>query len=111
MLCSRQATKQGSMSEEIKPKLGIIAGGGEIPRMLIEFCKKSGRDFYVVALKGNANKADITGDIPHSWYRLGHAAKILKAFKEQNAPEIVMIGTVRRPSFAELKPDFSYNFV
>ena len=28
-------------------KLGIIAGGGSIPKKLIDFCKENGRDYFV----------------------------------------------------------------
>ena len=35
-------------------KLGIIAGGGSIPRRLIEHCQAQGRDFFVLAIEGNA---------------------------------------------------------
>lgn len=50
-------------------KLGIIAGGGSIPKMLIEHCAAQGRDFFVLAIEGNADKALITDDIPHQWIR------------------------------------------
>lgn len=38
-------------------KLGIIAGGGTLPRSLIEHCRKTGRDFFVIAVEGNADPA------------------------------------------------------
>ena len=37
-------------------KLGIIAGGGDIPRMLISQCIQQNRDFVVLAIEGNAEK-------------------------------------------------------
>ena len=37
-------------------KLGIIAGGGSIPKKLIDFCKENGRDYFVLAIEGNADK-------------------------------------------------------
>ena len=86
------------------PKLGIIAGGGNAPRFLIEACQKLGRDFYIVCLEGQADKGLGEG-LPHTWLPLGAASK-LKALAEQQAiKEIVMIGRVRRPSLLEIKPD------
>ena len=41
-------------------KLGIIAGGGTLPRSLIEHCRKTGRDFFVIAVEGNADPALFT---------------------------------------------------
>ena len=61
-------------------KLGIIAGGGSIPKMLIEHCAAQGRDFFVLAIEGNADKALITDDIPHQWIRIGQAGTGFKRF-------------------------------
>lgn len=46
-------------------KLGIIAGGGAIPQDLINFCKENKRDYFVIAIEGNADKALIDDSIPH----------------------------------------------
>ena len=48
-------------------KLGIIAGGGAIPQDLINFCKENKRDYFVIAIEGNADKALIDDSIPHAW--------------------------------------------
>ena len=53
-------------------KLGIIAGGGCLPRLLIEHCQKTGRDYFVLAIENNADKAVFSPDIPHQWVRIGH---------------------------------------
>ena len=36
-------------------KLCIVAGGGRLPKLLIEACREAGRDFFVLALKGQAD--------------------------------------------------------
>lgn len=87
------------------PKLGIIAGGGDLPREIIAECRRSGRPFYVVALKGQADTETVK-DTPHTWIRLGAAGKTIKTFRQQNAIELVMAGSVTRPSLAQLRPDF-----
>ena len=60
------------MTSDFK-KLGIIAGGGTIPKMLIEHCQKLNRPFFVLAIEGNADKALIDGSVPHLWIRIGQA--------------------------------------
>ncbi len=87
-------------------KLGIIAGGGSIPRRLIEHCQAQGRDFFVLAIEGNASKDLVSQDIPHMWMRLGQAGSGFKKFKEEGVEEVVMIGTIKRPTFHDLIPDF-----
>lgn len=86
-------------------KLGIIAGGGSIPKMLIEHCAAQGRDFFVLAIEGNADKALITDDIPHQWIRIGQAGTGFKRFAEEKVQDVIMIGTIKRPGFFDLVPD------
>ena len=86
-------------------KLGIIAGGGDIPKALIEKCKEQNRDYFVVAIEGNADKNLIDETIPHVWIRLGQAGTGFKKLAEEKVEEVVMIGTIRRPSFKDLIPD------
>lgn len=87
-------------------KLGIIAGGGSIPKMLVKHCQKIGREFFVLAIEGNA-EADLIDDnnIPHQWIRIGQAGTGFKRLAEEQVKEVVMIGTIRRPSFKDLIPD------
>ena len=87
-------------------KLGIIAGGGSIPKKLIDFCKENGRDYFVLAIEGNADKNLIDESIPHQWIRIGQAGTGFKRFHEEKVEDVVMIGTIRRPSFFDLVPDF-----
>ena len=88
-------------------KLGIIAGGGKIPQMLIEQCLAQGRDFTVLAIEGNADKELFKNEVrfPFRWIRIGQAGTGFKYFSEQNVKDVIMIGTIRRPSFFDLVPD------
>ena len=91
---------------EIKQKkLGIIAGGGTLPQTLINHCLQNKREFFVLAIENNADKAIFTEDIPHKWIRIGQAGTGFKLMHEQNVQEIVMIGTIHRPTLADLLPD------
>ena len=86
-------------------KLGIIAGGGSIPKKLIEFCKKNKRDYFVLAIEGNADKNLIDDSVPHQWIRIGQAGTGFKRFHDEKVQDVVMIGTIRRPGFFDLMPD------
>ena len=87
-------------------KLGIIAGGGSIPKMLVEHCRKTNREFFVLAIDGNANRDFLTNEIPHMWIRIGQAGSGFKKFADEKVQDVVMIGTIHRPSFADLVPDW-----
>lgn len=89
----------------LHPKLGIIAGGGAVPRQLIAACQTLRRPFYVICLEGHAD-TDLAQDQPHAWLPLGAGARLKELIKEQGITDIVMIGRVRRPSLLEIKPDW-----
>ena len=88
-------------------KLGIIAGGGKIPMMLIEHCVETGREFCLLGIKDNADKELIEkANVPVTWIRIGQAGTGFKMFMDEKVGEVVMIGTIKRPSFFDLVPDF-----
>lgn len=86
-------------------KLGIIAGGGDLPGRLIAACRRDGRPFFVLALDGFAEPA-VIGDAPHEWVRLGAAGEGFRILHSHRVAEVVMAGRVRRPSLADLRPDW-----
>lgn len=92
------------MTETYK-KLGIVAGGGILPQLLINHCRKQNRPFFVLAVENNADRAVFSEDIPHQWVRIGQAGSGFKCFAEQGVEEVIMIGTIHRPSFSDLVPD------
>ena len=84
--------------------LGIIAGGGALPAMLAAAIAGSGRPVFVLALDGHA---DITllASFPHQRIRLGAIGEGLNALRSRNIQDLVLVGTVRRPSVLSLMPD------
>jgi UDP-2,3-diacylglucosamine hydrolase len=86
-------------------KLGVLAGGGQLPVRVIEACRAAGRDFFVLAFEGHTDPATVA-DAPHAWVRLGAVGEALKRLHEAAVTEVVMAGPVKRPSFDELRPDW-----
>lgn len=86
-------------------RLGIVAGGGGLPRQLVEYCRAAGRDVFVLALE-RAAEPDTVRDVPHAWCRLGAAARGLALLRENDVSELVLAGGIQRPSLAALRPDW-----
>jgi DUF1009 family protein len=86
-------------------RLGIVAGGGDLPRHLVECCRAAGREVFVLALEGAAAPATVEG-VPHAWCRLGAAATGLALLRENHVTELVLAGGIRRPSLTALRPDW-----
>tara|TARA_R110000868_G_scaffold338558_3_gene599337 strand:+ start:1135 stop:1989 length:855 start_codon:yes stop_codon:yes gene_type:complete len=91
--------------EPSKAKLGIIAGGGELPSLLTSACVGSGRPYFVLALTGFADEGSLAQP-PEAWMRLGEVGKGLEELRRAGVEDVVMAGSVRRPSLSDLKPDF-----
>ena len=91
------------------PKLGILAGGGDLPPRLIESCLTNGREIFVIAFDGQAEPKVLFQDtgltVPHAWVRLGAAGKTLNLLKKSGVTELVMVGSIKRPGFRDLMPD------
>ncbi len=88
------------------PKLGILAGGGFAPRQLIAACQALDRPFFVVCLEGHADPDLVDDSVPHETLPLGAFARLKELCAREKIEEIIMLGRVRRPSVAELKPDW-----
>jgi DUF1009 family protein len=89
---------------EMPRKLGIIAGGGLLPAKLAAAARAAGRGVFIVGLEGFADPAALA-PWPHEMRRLGAAARIIAALRENGCQDLVMIGPVRRPSLLDLRPD------
>ncbi len=86
------------------PKLGIIAGGGDLPACLISVCRAIGREFFVLAVEGYTDPK-LVADVPHAWTRLGAFETSIQLLREAGVEELVLAGHARRPSFTGMKPD------
>jgi DUF1009 family protein len=85
-------------------KIGIIAGGGNLPRETLRFCDERGIDVCCALLTPFANKEDFVGRNFEEFY-IGHVGKIIKYFKKNDIKRLLFVGSVKKPSFFSLKCD------
>ncbi|MBQ8250719.1 MAG: UDP-2,3-diacylglucosamine diphosphatase LpxI [Alphaproteobacteria bacterium] len=90
----------------MKPTIGIIAGSGVLPITLASHLADKKQPVVVLALKGHANKALFPTNVLVKEVRLGAVGKSFKLLKKYGVNQLVFIGGVRRPSWAEIRPDF-----
>ncbi len=87
-----------------KPKLGIIAGRGELPQLLLDAARADGRPVFVLALEGQAAPELVQG-AEHAWNPLGGLGRGIETLKSAGVAEVVFAGGVRRPSLLRLGLD------
>ena len=91
------------MTPSSEAKLGIFAGGGDLPLKLAEACRARGRAFFVIGIEGCAGH-EIEA-FPHAWAGIGAIARAHKLLKGEGCAEIVFAGIVKRPNFKNIKLD------
>ena len=84
--------------------LGLIAGGGALPRAVAESARAAGRAVFVVPLVGSVTE-DWVKDFPHEFLSPGEPGRIIKALKGAGAADVLLAGKVDRPKFQEMKLD------
>ncbi len=84
--------------------LGVIAGGGGLPLRVAEAVAASGRPVVVAVLQDHGDVAAF-GAFPARAFRWGLAATLLAWLKDQGVRQVVLAGTVSRPSILSLRPD------
>jgi UDP-2,3-diacylglucosamine hydrolase len=85
-------------------RLGIIAGGGDLPIAIAQAAQNDGREVFLLALEGMAN-AQAVDAFPHAWASLGELGKLIRLLKDADCYEITMAGKVHRPEIHRLKLD------
>jgi len=86
-------------------KLGIVAGGGLLPRRLVQFCDERGIEIFIVGFK-DLTPEDLLAGRDHILTRIGRAGDILSALRERGIHDLVLIGSMKRPALASLNPDW-----
>jgi DUF1009 family protein len=84
-------------------RLGLIAGGGDLPLQIARHCVETGRPLFVVRLRGFA---DPTMDaFPGEVVGLAEVGRCIRVLKQAGCESVCLAGNVARPDFAALKPD------
>ena len=85
-------------------RLGLIAGGGDLPLAVAHRCEGEGREVFVIRLAGFADPA--LARWPGADFGMAEIGGILKAMKRAGCEAVCLAGNVSRPDFKTLKPDF-----
>jgi len=96
----------------MSPKLGLIAGNGEFPFLLLKAARAHGLDVVVAAIREETSPAMdalAVGD-PHirvHWMSLGELSKLIDTFHAEGVTRAVMAGQVRHKQiFSSIRPDW-----
>lgn len=86
-------------------RIGILAGGGALPELVRNACRRNDQAFHVIVFEGQGDPGAFVGD-SHAVIRLGAGGAAIKNLKKEGCDALVMAGTIRRPGMKELRPDW-----
>ncbi len=92
-----------SASPSTEGRIGLIAGRGDLPALLIQAARDQGRNMFVLAVKGDTSPEPLD-EIPHQWIEMADIALTLDIFREQKVSHILMAGGLSRPPLKAFKP-------
>ena len=91
-----------------KPKLGLIAGNGKFPLLVLDAAKAQGFNIVVAAIKEEAfPQIESHGATAVHWLSLGELSKLIETFKREGVERAIMAGQVKHKQiFSSIKPDW-----
>src|SRR5256712_3859760 len=91
-----------------KEKIGLIAGNGRFPFLVLDGARAQGLDVVVAAIKEEAfPDIESHGAAAIHWLSLGELSKLVETFKREGVQRAVMAGQVKhRQIFSRIRPDW-----
>lgn len=88
-------------------RLGLIAGNGRFPIIFADNARKLGYQVSAVAHEGETDP-DLANHVDRiHWIKIGQLSKLIKAFKEDDVRQAVMLGGIKKTHvFTTVRPDF-----
>jgi hypothetical protein len=89
------------------PKLGLIAGNGRFPFLVLDAARAQGYDVVVAAIKEETfPEIESHGAAVH-WLSLGELSKLIETFQREGVTRAVMAGQVKHKQiFSSIRPDW-----
>jgi hypothetical protein len=89
-------------------KLGLIAGNGKFPFLVLDAARAQGYEVVVAAIKEEAfPEISSRGAASVHWLSLGELSKLIETFKAEGVTRAVMAGQVKHKQiFSSIKPDW-----
>ena len=93
-------------------KLGLIAGNGRFPFLLLDAARAHGLHVVVAAIKEETEpemteRASLDAGVTVHWMSLGELSKLIETFKREGVSKAVMAGQVKHKQiFSSIRPDW-----
>jgi hypothetical protein len=91
----------------MKARLGLIAGNGKFPLLVLDAARSRGYEVVVAAIKEETfPEIEQRGASSVHWMSLGELSKLIETFRREGVKEAIMAGQVRHKQiFSSIRPD------
>ena len=91
-----------------KEKLGLIAGNGKFPFLVLDAARAQGFDVVVAAIKEESfPEIESRGAVSVHWLSLGELSKLIETFQREGVRRAIMAGQVKHKQiFSSIRPDW-----
>ena len=92
--------------------LGLIAGNGRFPFLLLDAARAQGLEVVVAAIKEETDpeidrRAESDSDVTVHWLSLGELSRLIETFRDAGVARAVMAGQVKHKQiFSSIRPDW-----
>ena len=89
-------------------KIGLIAGNGKFPLLVLDAARASGAEVVVAAIKEEAfPEIEHHGAASVHWLSLGELSRLIETFKREGVSRAIMAGQVKHKQiFSNIRPDW-----
>ncbi len=100
------------MAVDLQKRLGLIAGNGRFPFLLLEAARAHGAEVVVAAIKeetdpGIDERAASDPGVRVHWLSLGELSRLIETFHREGVEQAVMAGQVKHKQiFSSIRPDW-----
>ena len=96
------------MSNQNEQRIGLIAGNGSFPFLVLDAARSQGMQVVVAAIQEEASpEIEQRGATAVHWLSLGELSKLIETFKSEGITRAIMAGQVKHKRiFSSIKPDW-----
>jgi DUF1009 family protein len=93
---------------DVPERIGLIAGNGKFPLLVLDAARSKGLQVVVAAIKEETfPEIEQHGASAVYWLSLGELSKLIETFKRENITRAIMAGQVKHKQiFSSIKPDW-----
>jgi UDP-2,3-diacylglucosamine hydrolase len=91
-----------------KPRIGLIAGNGKFPLLVMDAARAQGFDVVVAAIKEETSpEIESQGAVAVHWLSLGELSRLIESFQKEGVSRAIMAGQVKHKQiFSAIRPDW-----